>query len=87
VAELMPEVRDFEPHLALSGGRDGLDCYRRLLPASVACLSPGGWLLLEVGCGQAPQVLELLAASGHYQELFSARDLSGIERVVGGRLT
>lgn len=86
VAELMPEVRDFEPHLALSGGRDGLDCYRRLLPAAAGSLKPGGWLLLEVGCGQAPQVLELLTASGNYHDHFSARDLSGIERVVGGRL-
>jgi release factor glutamine methyltransferase len=81
----MPEVRDFEPHLALSGGADGLDCYRRLLPAAAACLKSGGWLLLEVGCGQAPQVLELLAASGNYQEFFAALDLAGIERVVGAR--
>ena len=86
VCELMPEVRDFEPHLALNGGADGLDCYRRLLPAAAACLKPGGWLLLEVGCGQAPQVLELLAASG-FAEIYTAHDLAGIERVVGGRLT
>lgn len=87
LAELMPEVRDFEPHLALSGGDDGLDCYRRLLPAAAGCLKSGGWLLLEVGFGQAPQVLELLTASGNYRDFFSTRDLSGIERVVGGRLT
>jgi release factor glutamine methyltransferase len=86
VFDLMPEVRDFEPHLALNGGADGLDCYRRLLPAAAVCLKPGGWLLLEVGCGQAPQVLELLAANGKYQDFYSTRDLSGIERVVGGRL-
>jgi release factor glutamine methyltransferase len=86
LAELMPEVRDFEPHLALNGGGDGLDCYRRLLPSAAGCLKSDGWLLLEVGCGQAPQVLELLRDNG-FAERFAARDLAGIERVVGGRLT
>jgi len=85
LAGLMQEVRDFEPHLALNGGGDGLDCYRRLLPAATACLKSGAWLLLEVGCGQAPQVIDLLRETG-YDECFAARDLSGIERVVGGRL-
>lgn len=85
ISQLMPEVRDFEPHLALSGGDDGLNCYRRLLPAAAACLKSGGWLLLEVGCGQATQVLELLTVSGNFQERFSVRDLSGIERVVGAQ--
>lgn len=85
MAGLMPEVRDFEPHLALNGGGDGLDCYRRLVPASAACLKSGGWLLVEVGCGQAPQVLGLFQANS-FAEIFSACDLAGIERVVGGRL-
>jgi release factor glutamine methyltransferase len=86
VVELMPEVRDFEPHLAVIGGRDGLDCYRRLLPAAAACLKPGGWLLLEVGCGQASAVQDLLRENG-FGERFAATDLAGIERVVGGCLT
>jgi release factor glutamine methyltransferase len=86
IPELMPEVRVFEPHLALNGGGDGLECYRRLLPAAATCLKPGGWLLLEVGCGQAPQVLDLLRQSG-FDQRFTARDLAKIERVVGGRWT
>jgi release factor glutamine methyltransferase len=86
IPELMPEVRVFEPHLALNGGGDGLECYRRLLPAAATCLKPGGWLLLEVGCGQAPQVLDLLRQSG-FDQCFTARDLAKIERVVGGRWT
>jgi release factor glutamine methyltransferase len=85
VAELMPEVRDFEPHLALSGGADGLTCFRRFLPGAISRLAAGGWLLLEVGAGQAPAVLDLLRQAGGLEEFFSARDLSGIERVVGGR--
>lgn len=82
---LMPEVRDFEPRLALAGGVDGLDCYRRLLPVAAQQLRPGGWLLVEVGAGQSPAVRDLFAAAG-FSELFVAPDLSGIERVVGGRM-
>lgn len=83
-AALMPEVRDFEPALALFAGADGLDCYRALIPAARAALKDSGILLVEVGAGQATAVAELFAASG-YAEIFTSRDLSGIERVVGGR--
>jgi len=85
LGELMPEVREFEPRLALDGGADGLDCYRLLLPAATGLLAPGGWLLVEVGAGQAVQVAELFAALPQMSGIFTARDLSGIERVVGGR--
>ncbi|HBT84016.1 MAG TPA: peptide chain release factor N(5)-glutamine methyltransferase [Desulfuromonas sp.] len=81
---LMPEVRDFEPSLALVAGADGLDCYRALVPAAWSQLCAGGWLLVEVGAGQAPAVREFFATTG-YSECFTARDLAGIERVVGGR--
>lgn len=81
---LMPEVRDYEPQLALIATGNGLDCYGALAPAAVLRLHPGGWLLVEVGAGQAPAVRELFAVAG-LNELFIARDLSGIERVVGGR--
>jgi release factor glutamine methyltransferase len=84
LATLMPEVRDFEPHLALDGGRDGLNAYRSLACQADAVLGPGGWLLVEVGIDQAPVVQELFAGAG-LTEIFTARDLAGIERVVGGR--
>jgi release factor glutamine methyltransferase len=83
LAALMPEVRDFEPHLALDGGRDGLEAYRALTRQAGAVLAPGGWLLVEVGLGQVANVQELFAAAG-LTEIFTARDLAGIERVVGG---
>lgn len=83
-ASLMPEVRDFEPALALFAGADGLDCYRALIPAARAALKDSGTLLVEVGAGQAAAVAELFAASG-YAETCTSRDLSGIERVVSGR--
>lgn len=84
MAGLMPEVRDYEPQLALVAGADGLDCYRALVPQGLSVLVPGGWLLVEIGAGQAPAVRELFVAAG-YTEIFTSRDLAGIERVVGGQ--
>ena len=84
LASLMPEVRDFEPHLALDGGADGLDAYRALARQADAVLAPGGWLLVEVGIDQAAAVMRLFAAAG-LAEIFTSRDLAGIERVVGAR--
>lgn len=83
-AALMPEVRDFEPSLALFAGADGLDCYRALIPAARALLQSSGYLLVEVGAGQAAAVAALFAAAG-YAGIFTSRDLNGIERVVAGR--
>ena len=84
LAELMPEVRDYEPQLALHGGADGLDAYRALARQASRLLVTGGWLLVEVGVGQAAAVQELLAAAG-LGELFCRNDYAGIPRVVGGR--
>lgn len=83
-ATLMPEVRDFEPALALFAGNDGLDCYRALIPAARGALKSSGILVVEVGAGQAAAVAELFAIAG-YVEIFTRRDLAVIERVVGGR--
>ena len=82
---LQPEVRDYEPLQALDGGADGLDFYRLIVPAAPGHLSNGGWLLFEVGIGQAEAVREMLGRTG-FSELFVAKDPNGIDRVVGGRL-
>ncbi|MRR57357.1 MAG: peptide chain release factor N(5)-glutamine methyltransferase [Deltaproteobacteria bacterium] len=87
ITTLQPEVRDFEPHAALDGGVDGLDYYRRIIPEAPVHLKRGGWLLLEMGIGQATDLLALFEATGHFQELFTAKDPGGIDRVVGGRKT
>lgn len=84
IAGLEPEVRDFEPLGALDGGEDGLDAYRSLIPAAPACLNPGGWLLVEVGIGQAADVADLFRRHG-FEAIQTARDAGAIERVVGGR--
>ncbi len=86
LAGLQPEVRDFEPTGALDGGPDGLDFYRLIIPAAPDYLNPGGWLLFEVGIGQAEQILGLFEEAGRFGEFFTAKDPGGIERVVGGRL-
>ena len=82
---LQPEVREWEPRGALDGGPDGLDCYRRLVPAAPAHLIPGGWLLVEVGIGQAEAVQEMFARAG-FGELFVAQDPGRVDRVVGGNI-
>ena len=50
---MMPDVRDYEPAVALFGGADGLDVIRALLPAAEPRLRPGGWLVMEMGMGQS----------------------------------
>jgi release factor glutamine methyltransferase len=81
IPRLMPEVSQHEPRLALDGGADGLDCYRALAPQIAARLAPGGYALLEVGAGQAPAVVAILAAAG-LQPAGVRADLAGRERCV-----
>jgi release factor glutamine methyltransferase len=79
------EVRDYDPRAALDGGGDGLDIYRALIPASVEHLNPGGWLLVEIGIGQAKDIVQLFRHTGSFCEPIIALDPGGIERVVGAQ--
>jgi release factor glutamine methyltransferase len=81
LSELAPDVRDFEPRLALDAGEDPLSFYRRIAREALLHLTDDGVLLVEVGRGQAPLVSELFHAQGFHQ-VTSHRDLGGIERVV-----
>jgi release factor glutamine methyltransferase len=76
---LQPEVARWEPRLALDGGRDGLDAYRRLAPDLARLLAPGGFAAVEIGSGQAADVGSICARSG-LEVLDCARDLGGRER-------
>jgi len=80
--ELQPEVRMFEPRLALAGGVDGLEFHHRLLGNAMEFLAPGGLLVLEVGQGQAGPLSEIAVAHGGYAQAGLVRDAAGIERVV-----
>ena len=82
---LDPSVRDYEPHMALDGGADGLDFYRNLAGEWKNALTVGGKIFLEVGIGQADDVLRLLRAQG-FGDLEITKDLNGIPRVVHGTL-
>lgn len=73
----------FEPSSALVSGTDGLDDIRRICAQAKAHLKSKGWLLFEHGYDQATQARALLQQAG-FEKIFSARDLSGIERVSGG---
>lgn len=84
VATLEPEVRRFDPALALDGGADGLAAYRALLPAARRLLAPGGWLVLELGLGQATAVVTLATAAG-FTHVSTRDDLSGIARALLAR--
>lgn len=77
---LMPETAR-EPAQALDGGADGLDFYRLLTARYGAVLRPGGWMVLEIGCSQAADVLALGARQG-WQNGRSRRDYGGNDRVV-----
>ena len=81
---LAVEVRDHEPHLALFAGDEGLNVYRRLIPAAHAALVPGGFLVLEIGYGQAPAIQALLSAANFHPIEFTP-DLQGIPRVASAR--
>jgi release factor glutamine methyltransferase len=76
----------FEPRRALTAGADGLDAIRTIVRDAGAHLSEAGWLLLEHGYAHAEPVRTLLRDAG-YGNVFSARDIAGIERITGGRLT
>ncbi|MBA2485101.1 MAG: peptide chain release factor N(5)-glutamine methyltransferase [Nitrospira sp.] len=79
---LQPEVRCFEPRLALAGGRDGMDLHRRLLQQAPTYLKDGGVLLMEVGLGQAQVVCRQAEESGWFSTFEVLRDEGGIARVV-----
>jgi release factor-specific protein-(glutamine-N5) methyltransferase len=80
---LMEDVRIYEPYIALCGGEDGLDFYRRITEESLKCLKNGGVLAFEIGYDQRASVEEMLSKSG-YNNIVSFKDLGGNDRVVLG---
>ena len=83
VDALAPDIRNFEPRLALDGGEDGLALLTRIVREAPAHLVAGGLLAVEVGAGEAPDVRALFESTG-YTEIEVARDYARIERVVSG---
>jgi release factor glutamine methyltransferase len=85
IATLAPEVRNFDPRPALDGGRDGLAAYRAIAADATRLIAPGGWLVVEIGLGQAEAVAAILAGSGLAVSAQPRRDLAGRPRVVVAR--
>lgn len=84
IGGLQPEVRDFEPRIALDGGPDGLAVIRELLSEAFRVLRPGGLILMEVAIGQSEEAVELMTRTG-YAVVAVHRDLAGIPRAVEAR--
>lgn len=85
IKTLDSSVKDFEPVWALDGGTDGLKFYKAIIKYWKSLLRPGGYLLFEVGEGQAQSVSEMLQAAG-FSYTDTRKDTLGIDRVVFGRM-
>lgn len=83
IGTLMPEVRDYEPRLALDGREDGLFFYRRIIEQAGEYLAGGGMLFFEIGCDQGEEVRRLMENAG-YREVEIVKDFAGLDRVVHG---
>lgn len=81
ISTLDTEVRDHEPMLALDGGDDGLDVYRRIIEEAPLHMKNGGCLMMEIGCDQADDIRELVKAGGKFAEVTIRKDLAGLDRV------
>lgn len=85
IATLAPEVRDFDPALALDGGSDGLECYRAIAADAPRLLAPGGRVIVELGAGQEPPVRALFTKAG--LTVGAARnDLAAIPRALSATI-
>ena len=83
--QLAPDVRNFEPRLALVAGPSGLEIYQRLVPEALEKLQPAGWLLLETSPMICESLVELIESSAGFGPVEVTRDLAGHARVVHAR--
>ena len=86
IETLSPEVRDHDPRMALDGGEDGLDIYRRIVSECGDVLNAGGRLYMEIGFDQAAAVGGLMEKAG-FRDIEVVKDLAGKDRVIFGTLT
>jgi release factor glutamine methyltransferase len=84
IAGLDPDVRDYDPHVALDGGPDGLAAYRAIAADARALLKPNAHLVAEIGAGQSAAAVSLFAAAG-LDRIAVKLDLAGIPRAVSAR--
>jgi release factor glutamine methyltransferase len=82
---LAPEIRGYEPHVALLGGTHGMDFYVRIIPAAPQFLLPGGMLAVEINDGRMLETLQLFLTAGRFDDIDVRNDLGGLPRVISGR--
>ncbi len=83
IPTLMEDVKDYEPYIALWGGDDGLEFYRKITSQSIKVLKSGGVLAYEIGYDQSEEVEQILRENG-YSDVRTVKDLAGNDRVVIG---
>ena len=71
-----------EPRIALDGGTDGLNIYRKIIKEAYKYLNPNGYLCLEIGYDQKKQVIKLIEDTRKYKEIYSKKDLAGNDRII-----
>ena len=84
MAQLQPEIREYEPESSLYGGEDGLDFYRSIIDEAPFYLSNGGLLIMETGYRQAERVKDLIEQEDVFEHIEVKKDLAGIERLIKG---
>lgn len=85
IDSLMPEVKEYEPVLALDGGEDGLDFYRKIIAEAPGHLDAQGWVLFEIGYNQGEAVSGLMRQAG-FKDVEVKKDYAELDRVVSGHL-
>ena len=81
IKTLSKEVQN-EPHLALDGGEDGLEIYKKIIKEAYKFLNKDGYLCLEIGYDQKEDVIKLLEKENNYKDIYSKKDLSGNDRII-----
>ncbi|MCI5158859.1 MAG: hypothetical protein D3906_10565, partial [Candidatus Electrothrix sp. AUS1_2] len=85
IAELEPEVRDWEPYLALSGGKTGLDSIARICRDALSALQPGGWLFMEIGSDIGQETEQVFLEAEGYDQVKVVNDWAERPRVLQAR--
>lgn len=86
IPTLQTEVKDFEPMMALDGGADGLDFYKKIAVQAPSHLKKGGVLMMEIGYNQGEEVCSLLESTGSFENVMCLKDLAHKDRIVVGKL-
>lgn len=85
IQRLSEEVKK-EPHIALDGGKDGLDFYRILISEAYKYLNEDGYLCMEIGYNQRDEVINLIEKNGNYKDTYCKKDLAGNDRIIVTKL-